>query len=229
MKREIITTGDGSKTIQISDWDEQYHSKHGAIQEARHVFLGMGLQHYVAKNQPNATQQISILEMGFGTGLNALLTLFEALELKVKLDYTGVEAYPVSAEEAAAMDYASQIAQPEALEHYEQMHAVSWEESHHITTDFTLTKRQQRFENIVDIEQFDLVYFDAFGARVQPELWDEVIFEKMYTALRENGVLVTYAAKGSVRRAMQAVGFIVERLPGPPGKREMLRATKTIH
>ncbi|MFT5751275.1 MAG: tRNA U34 5-methylaminomethyl-2-thiouridine-forming methyltransferase MnmC [Flavobacteriales bacterium] len=226
MKREIITTGDGSKTIQISDWDEQYHSKHGAIQEARHVFLGMGLQHYVAKTKPDTTQPISILEMGFGTGLNALLTLFEAQELKVKLDYTGVEAYPVSDEEAAAMDYASQIAQPEALQYYEQMHALPCEEPHDITTDFTLTKRQQRFENIMDHDQFDLVYFDAFGARVQPELWDEAIFEKMYTALRKSGVLVTYAAKGSVRRAMQAVGFIVERLPGPPGKREMLRATK---
>jgi tRNA U34 5-methylaminomethyl-2-thiouridine-forming methyltransferase MnmC len=107
------------------------------------------------------------------------------------------------------------------------MHAGSWEVSHTITNDFKLTKRQARVENISDSGLYALVYFDAFGARVQPELWNEVIFEKMYTALRENGVLVTYAAKGSVRRAMQAVGFIVERLPGPPGKREMLRATKT--
>jgi tRNA U34 5-methylaminomethyl-2-thiouridine-forming methyltransferase MnmC len=109
------------------------------------------------------------------------------------------------------------------------MHSLSWGEQHSITTDFRLTKRQERFEDITDIGLYDLVYFDAFGARVQPELWDEAIFEKMYTALRENGVLVTYAAKGSVRRAMQAVGFVVERLPGPPGKREMLRATKTCN
>lgn len=227
MKREIITTGDGSKTIQISEWDEQYHSKHGAIQEARHVFLGMGLQHYVSKM--NSTRPIAILEMGFGTGLNALLTLFEAQDLKTEIDYTGIEAYPVSEEEVAAMDYASQLTQTEALQYYNQMHSLSWDEQHPITTDFRLTKCQERFENITDIGLYDLVYFDAFGARVQPELWDEAIFEKMYTALRENGVLVTYAAKGSVRRAMQAVGFVVERLPGPPGKREMLRATKTCN
>lgn len=227
MKREIITTGDGSKTIQISEWDEQYHSKHGAIQEARHVFLGMGLQHYVSKMP--TTQPIAILEMGFGTGLNALLTLFEAQALNTEIDYTGIEAYPVSEEEVAAMDYSSQLSQTNALHYYNQMHTLSWGEQHPITTDYRLTKRQERFENITDIGLYDLVYFDAFGARVQPELWDEAIFEKMYIALRENGVLVTYAAKGSVRRAMQAVGFVVERLPGPPGKREMLRATKTCN
>lgn len=227
MKREIITTGDGSKTIQISEWDEQYHSKHGAIQEARHVFLGMGLQHYVSKMP--TTQPIAILEMGFGTGLNALLTLFEAQALNTEIDYTGIEAYPVSEEEVAAMDYSSQLTQTNALQYYNQMHSLSWGEQHPITTDYRLTKRQERFENITDIGLYDLVYFDAFGARVQPELWDEAIFEKMYIALRENGVLVTYAAKGSVRRAMQAVGFVVERLPGPPGKREMLRATKTCN
>lgn len=227
MKREIITTGDGSKTIQISEWDEQYHSKHGAIQEARHVFLGMGLQHYVSKMP--TTQPIAILEMGFGTGLNALLTLFEAQALNTEIEYTGIEAYPVSEEEVAAMDYSSQLSQTNALHYYNQMHTLSWGEQHPITTDFRLAKRQERFEDITDIGLYDLVYFDAFGARVQPELWDEAIFEKMYIALRENGVLVTYAAKGSVRRAMQAVGFVVERLPGPPGKREMLRATKTCN
>ncbi len=227
MKREIITTGDGSKTIQISEWDEQYHSKHGAIQEARHVFLGMGLQHYVSKMP--TTQPIAILEMGFGTGLNALLTLFEAQALNTEIEYTGIEAYPVSEEEVAAMDYSSQLTQTNALQYYNQMQSLSWGEQHPITTDYRLTKRQERFENITDIGLYDLVYFDAFGARVQPELWDEAIFEKMYIALRENGVLVTYAAKGSVRRAMQAVGFVVERLPGPPGKREMLRATKTCN
>lgn len=225
MKREIITTGDGSKTIQIPEWDEQYHSKHGAIQEARHVFLGMGLEHFTAQTT-NSTAPIAILEMGFGTGLNALLTLFEAQKLKINIDYTGIEAYPVSHAEAAAMEYASQIAESHAQQYYEQMHAIPWEMSHAVTPEFKLTKRQQRFETIAASDQFDLVYFDAFGARVQPELWDEDIFGRMYAALRTNGVLVTYAAKGSVRRAMQAVGFTVERLPGPPGKREMLRATK---
>lgn len=226
MKREIIITGDGSKTIHIPEWDEHYHSKHGAIQEARHVFLQMGLDHYVSQKSYDSLQTVVILEMGFGTGLNALLTFFEAQNNKIIIDYTGVEAYPISEEEIQAMDYTSLLEEEEAPEVYSKLHKTPWESKQEITSEFQLLKRKQRFEDIVDQHQFDLVYFDAFGARVQPELWGEEIFSKMYTALRSNGVLVTYAAKGSVRRAMQAVGFEVERLPGPPGKREMLRATK---
>lgn len=226
MKREIITTGDGSKTIHIPEWDEHYHSKHGAIQEARHVFLQMGLDHYVSQKCYDPSQTVAILEMGFGTGLNALLTFFEAQQNKVIIAYTGIEAYPISEEETQAMEYASLIEEKEAQDVYTKLHKAPWESTQEISSEFQLLKRKQRFEDIVDHHQFDLVYFDAFGARVQPELWGEDIFSKMYTALRENGILVTYAAKGSVRRAMQAVGFEVERLPGPPGKREMLRATK---
>ncbi|MFT5892677.1 MAG: tRNA U34 5-methylaminomethyl-2-thiouridine-forming methyltransferase MnmC [Dokdonia sp.] len=226
MKREIIITGDGSKTIHIPEWDEQYHSKHGAIQEANHVFLHMGLAHYLSKASYQKETPIAILEMGFGTGLNALLTFFEAQKTQTSITYTGVEAYPISPEEIKAMDYVSLLTAKDAQDVYDKLHTTNWESEEEIAALFQLTKRQQRFEDIVDQDAFDLVYFDAFGARVQPELWGEIIFEKMYTALRENGVLVTYAAKGSVRRAMQAVGFEVERLPGPPGKREMLRATK---
>ncbi|WP_299679242.1 tRNA (5-methylaminomethyl-2-thiouridine)(34)-methyltransferase MnmD [uncultured Dokdonia sp.] len=226
MKREIIITGDGSKTIHIPEWDEQYHSKHGAIQEAQHVFLKMGLHHYVSQPSYQKETPIAILEMGFGTGLNALLTFFEAQKLGTPVDYTGIEAYPITTEEVHAMEYVSLVKEKEVQQVYDTLHSTVWESKEVISTTFQLTKRQQRFEAIVDENMFDLVYFDAFGARVQPELWGEVIFKKMYTALREKGVLVTYAAKGSVRRAMQAVGFDVERLPGPPGKREMLRATK---
>ena len=226
MKREIIITGDGSKTIHIPEWDEQYHSKHGAIQEANHVFLQMGLDHYLSKTSYQKESPVAILEMGFGTGLNALLTFFEAQKMQTSITYTGVEAYPISSEEIKAMDYVSLLTAKDAQAVYDKLHTTNWESEEEISALFQLTKREQRFEDIVDQDAFDLVYFDAFGARVQPQLWGEVIFEKMYTALRENGVLVTYAAKGSVRRAMQAVGFEVERLPGPPGKREMLRATK---
>jgi tRNA U34 5-methylaminomethyl-2-thiouridine-forming methyltransferase MnmC len=226
MKREIIITGDGSKTIHIPEWDEQYHSKHGAIQEANQVFLQMGLDHYLSKTSYQKETPVAILEMGFGTGRNALLTFFEAQKMQTSITYTGVEAYPISPEEVKAMDYVSLIKEEDAQGVYDKLHTTNWESEEEISALFQLTKREQRFEDIVDQDAFDLVYFDAFGARVQPELWGEVIFEKMYTALRENGVLVTYAAKGSVRRAMQAVGFEVERLPGPPGKREMLRATK---
>ena len=224
MKRKIVTTGDGSTTIQITDWNEQYHSMHGAVQEARHVFLKMGLDFWMNENPDQ--NSLHILEIGFGTGLNALLTLMHAEKSSVNLLYEGVEAYPVSSEELAQLNYL-EAADAQVFEAvFEKMHQLPWEQTEIITEAFQLKKRKQTFETLEDQDQHDLIYFDAFGARVQPELWEEPIFQKMSNALKPGGVLVTYAAKGSVRRAMQAVGFKVERLPGPPGKREMLRAVK---
>ncbi|GAA4306631.1 tRNA (5-methylaminomethyl-2-thiouridine)(34)-methyltransferase MnmD [Aestuariibaculum suncheonense] len=224
MKREIVITGDGSSTIHLPLWDEQYHSKHGAIQEAYHVFIKHGLRHYL-EVYPKS-ESVSILEIGFGTGLNAFITLMEADKLKPSINYCGVEGYPVVKEEIIQLNYPKQL-NVEAQENlFLNLHEVSWEEKHVITQQFSLTKQNRFFTEIKDKEVYNLIYFDAFGARVQPELWTEDIFKKMYDALQYNGVLVTYAAKGSVRRAMQAVGFSVEKLPGPPGKREMLRATK---
>lgn len=224
MERKIIKTGDGSVTIHLTEWDEQYHSKHGAVQEARHVFLKMGLQ-YFSENNPEK-HEISILEIGFGTGLNAFLTLLEAEKLKKKIHYTGVEAYPVAMEEVANLNYPQAAdARPRNTE-FQKLHQIPWEIEEAISDSFFLKKKEKRFENITAENCFDLIYFDAFGARVQPELWTEEIFQKMYKALKVNGVLVTYAAKGSVRRAMISSGFDVEKLPGPPGKREMLRAVK---
>lgn len=224
MKRKIITTSDGSKTIQIEDWNEQYHSVHGAIQEAKHVFLKHGLL-FFNDELVSESQSISILEIGFGTGLNAFLTLIEAEKLKQRINYVGVEAYPVSLDEIDQLNYVELISESHA-ETFKTMHKALWEETNEITPHFKLEKQQKFFKDITARNAFDIIYFDAFGARVQPDLWTETIFEKMYCALKENGILVTYSAKGSVRRAMQAVGFTVERLPGPPGKREMLRAQK---
>ena len=197
---------------------------HGAVQEARHVFLKMGLDFWMNENPDQ--NSLHILEIGFGTGLNALLTLMHAEKSSVNLLYEGVEAYPVSSEELAQLNYL-EAADAQAFEaDFEKMHQLPWEQTEIITEAFQLKKRKQTFETLEDQDQHDLIYFDAFGARVQPELWEEPIFQKMSNALKPGGVLVTYAAKGSVRRAMQAVGFKVERLPGPPGKREMLRAVK---
>jgi len=219
LRRKIITTSDGSKTIQIEDWNEQYHSLHGAVQEAEHVFIKYGLSLF--KNQ-----DLSILEIGFGTGLNALITLIRSKELNLKVHYSGVEGYPICQDEIDQLNYLSCLNATDFEEEFKKMHTSSWEVDIPIAEDFILNKRQQDFLEITDSNAFDLVYFDAFGARVQPELWTETIFEKMYEAMKPNSVLVTYSAKGSVRRAMQTVGFEVERLPGPPGKREMLRARK---
>jgi len=219
LKRRIITTGDGSKTIQIEDWNEQYHSKHGAVQEAYHVFIEHGLRLF-------NNRSITILEVGFGTGLNALITLLEAAKQQLTVDYIGVEAFPVSVDEISALDYCRQLGADNVEASFNKMHSSNWEEEVAITPDFSLLKQKKNFRQIDEENLVDLVYFDAFGARVQPDLWTEEIFSIMHNALKQEGVLVTYAAKGSVRRAMQAVGFTVERLPGPPGKREMLRAIK---
>lgn len=219
MKREIIITSDGSSTIHLPEWDEQYHSKHGAIQEAKHVFIKSGLSLFTDK-------KISILEIGFGTGLNSFITFLEAPKFNLEIDYVGVEAYPVASEEIEKLNYVSELNAIDFKSTFEKMHKQQWEIKNELTTAFSLTKRKQFFNEINDCNTFNLIYFDAFGARVQPELWTEAIFKTMFKALKTGGILVTYSAKGSVRRAMQSVGFIVERLPGPPGKREMLRALK---
>lgn len=219
MKRKVIKTSDGSSTIFLEDWNESYHSRHGAINEAYHVFIMNGLSKF-------RNDQINILEIGFGTGLNAFITLLEAEKLKLKVAYEGVEAYPLPENELKQLNYVQKLKAENKGQYFKLMHAIQWGEVHQISEIFSLKKREQFFSEINDINVFNLVYFDAFGARVQPELWTEDIFYKMYMALKPGGILVTYAAKGSVRRAMQNVGFTVERLPGPPGKREMLRALK---
>ena len=218
MKREILITSDGSTTINLPDLNEQYHSKNGSINETYHVFINSGLKLV-------SSETVSILEIGFGTGLNGFITY---LESEKKIDYVGVEAYPVTVEEIEKMNFISVLKAEKDSAIFKKMHSVSWEEKHQISDSFSLTKRKQFFEDIDDKDAFNLIYFDAFGARVQPQLWTVEIFRKMFESLKENGILVTYSAKGSVRRAMQEVGFTVERLPGPPGKREMLRATKGI-
>ncbi|MFL1013315.1 tRNA (5-methylaminomethyl-2-thiouridine)(34)-methyltransferase MnmD [Flavisericum labens] len=231
MKREIIVTADGSTTIHIPEWNEQYHSKHGAIQEAYHVFIKHGLHHFCSKLchselVSESHYSISILEIGFGTGLNAFITLLEAEKLKQNINYIGIEAFPVSEEEILKLNYPKELKGENSESVFSKLHNTSWEEKHAISAQFSLTKRKQFFSEIEDKETYNLIYFDAFGARVQPELWTEDIFKKMYNALKNNGILVTYSAKGSVRRSMLSVGFKVEKLPGPPGKREMLRAWK---
>ena len=221
MEREIIKTLDGSTTIHLKEWNECYHSKHGAIQEAKHVFIKNGLSLF--DDQP-----VAILEIGFGTGLNAFITFLESNQKKQIIHYTGVEAYPVNADEVLSMNYVSELEAEQFDLIFKKMHECDWNQETDISSNFSLTKRKQFFDEINDFEVFDLIYFDAFGYRVQPELWSTEIFQKMYSSLKPNGVLVTYAARGVVKRSMIEVGFTVEKLAGPPGKREMFRAVKKV-
>lgn len=229
MKREIIQTKDGSTTIHLTEWNESYHSKHGAIQEAYHVFIknGLSLLEVPAVSQTGETKPIAILEIGFGTGLNCFISYLEAEKNKKPIDYVGVEAYPVTLDEALQMNYANEI-DPTQAAVFSQMHECHWEQENAISTNFKLTKRRQFFQEIKDEDAFDLIYFDAFGFRVQPELWSDEIFASMFRALKSNGILVTYACRTSIKNAMLSAGFSVKKLPGAPGKREMLFAIKAI-
>lgn len=220
MKREIIRTADGSTTIHLPEWEESYHSRHGAIQEARHVFIKNGLSLF--EGGP-----VSVLEIGFGTGLNTLITFLESERTKSEIRYTGVEAYPVPPDEVLQLNYVEELDASVHSEVFRRMHESQWELPVRISDNFILTKRKQFFNEIDDVLQYDLIYFDAFGYRVQPELWSEDIFGRMYRSLRPGGVLVTYAARSPIKRAMIASGFRVEKLAGPPGKREMFRAWKS--
>lgn len=220
MKREIIVTKDGSTTIYFPDLNETYHSKFGAILESNHVFIDMGFKLFI--NKP----EVSILELGFGTGLNALLTIIASANSQQTILYTGVDAYPVATDEINQMNFVSELQEQIDEEIFTKMHACSWGQKISLTNNFCLTKREQFFQQIDDQSTFDLIYFDAFGYRIEPELWSKDIFEKMYQALKPGGVLVTYACRSAVKNDMLSIGFTVEKLPGAPGKREMLRATK---
>ena len=223
MKRSIIITKDGSKTIRLEDWNEHYHSTHGAIQEAMHVYIQAGLDHY---KELNSSVAFTVLEAGFGTGLNALLSCLWARKNKVQLDYIALEAYPISETEIGALDYSKVLEEENAESVYEQLHQAKWEDWVEISESFRLEKQQGLFSDLNLKNVADVVFYDAFGPRVQPELWEMSVFERFYNALKPKGVLVTYSVKGTAKRALQAIGFEVDIIEGPPGKRHMMRAYK---
>jgi tRNA U34 5-methylaminomethyl-2-thiouridine-forming methyltransferase MnmC len=219
LDRKIFTTSDGSHSVQIPEMNVTYHSVHGAIQESQHVFIEAGL-HFITQS---GISRLRIFEMGLGTGLNAFLTAIEGEKQKLIIDYTVVEQFPLGAEEVKALNY------PGILKHEEWFHHIhnsEWNDPVNINQYFTLNKIQTNFFNFSSAQLFNLVYYDAFAPNAQPELWTKEVFEKLFSLLEPNGVLVTYCSKGAVRRAMMSAGFSVEKLPGPPGKREMLRAVK---
>lgn len=215
---EIKETADGSHTIYNNALDEHYHSQHGSIQEAEHVFIEKGLEHRSEK-----LAQLSILEVGFGTGLNALLTILNRRELEI--DYVGLEPFPVPKEILKTLNYADHLAEL-AKGIYERIHSVEWNQKTRVEAGFNFFKVNEPIQEFNSEKRFDLVYFDAFAPRPQAEMWLTEVFEKCFSLMNDGACLVTYCAKGQVRRNMQEAGFQVERLDGPPGKREMLRATK---
>ena len=218
MHTDLKITEDGSHTLFVPEIDECYHSTHGAIQESRHIFIQAGLKQC-------QKEKIRVLEIGFGTGLNAFLTLVEAEGSGQKIHYTTLEKYPVEVEKAGLLNYPEEI-NPGKKQAFLQLHASSWNEEVRITPFFTLEKIESDFTEAIFKNQFDVVYFDAFSPEKQPEMWSQSLFEKIFAHCNPGAVLTTYCAKGVVRRAMQGAGFKVERLPGPPGKREILRGER---
>jgi tRNA U34 5-methylaminomethyl-2-thiouridine-forming methyltransferase MnmC len=226
MQRDIIFTGDGSHSIKIPELNVNYHSIHGAIQESKHVFIEAGFYGPGHLGRPDLIQ---IFEVGFGTGLNALLTLIEAEKIKKIIYYESIEPFPLDYEQIKSLNYCSQLKRSDLQKTFEQFHFCDWEKVIPITPNFTFRKSKTKllaFETSVLSGAFELIYFDSFDPKAQPEVWSEEVFQKMFSILNAGGLLVTYSSKGSVRRALQAVGFKVEKIPGPPGKREITRAAK---
>jgi len=220
---KIIPTGDGSHTLWVKDIDETYHSTHGALQESLHVFIEQGLKHALGKGN----RDLKIFELGFGTGLNVFLTYIQcAKDPLLNIELHSIEKYPVLPETALKMEYELLDSLAPWKESFKEIIESSWDEKNQLRENFVLQKISgDFFETKLESNFYDLIFYDAFGARAQSEMWTEESFRICADIIKPGGVLVTYASKGSARRALEKVGFEVEKLPGPPGKREMMRAT----
>ena len=222
MQTQIITTDDGSHSLFVPHLNEHYHSTHGAIQESRHVYINAGFS-------ACTHHKINVLEIGFGTGLNAFLTLLETEGTDTAVNYTSLEFYPLDIKTVEQLNYSRHLKDNTNDSIYLKLHTAHWNELIEITPNFSLHKIEVDFSNPDNLNTstlFDVIYFDAFGPDKQPEMWNQQVFDKLYAVCNANALIVTYCAKGSVRRMLQKAGFAVERLPGPPGKREILRGVK---
>ena len=220
----LFLTEDGSHSVYSEQLGVSYHSKHGAIQETQHVFINAGLE-YILQKSPT---EINILEIGFGTGLNAFMTFLESERqpISATINYFAIEAYPLSMEQVFQLNYVEQLDAKIYEDIFLKMHSCEWSEVHPLSKKFNFQKLLMNFEDLDFQNHMDLIYFDAFAPDVQPQLWEQDLMERMFNALRSQGVLTTYCAKGVVKRTLKSVGFFIEALPGPPGKREMTRAIK---
>jgi len=222
----IITTDDGSHSIFNSALNEHYHSTHGAIKESQHVFINAGLQKFL-EQKPD---QINILEVGLGTGLNVLLTLLylQKNNIKIPVNYFALEPYPLQKEITEQLNYKTILNYDRAETILRSIHECATNTPIELNSTLSFTRIENKLQQEIFATKFDLVYFDAFAPQVQPELWEKEIFEKLYANMNPQTILTTYCAKGEVKRNLKAAGFIVEGLPGPPGKREITRAIKTL-
>lgn len=216
-----ITTQDGSHTIYSEQYGVTYHSRYGAVTESAHVFIAAGLRLKAA-----VQRSIDVLEAGFGTGLNAFMTMLEAERRNLQVRYLGLETRPIALEEAEALNYPTLLGVPERVEDFLDLHRCAWQQAQPFSEYFIFEKQQTPIEVFEAGEAFDLIYFDAFAPQAQPELWTEAVLARMYCALKPDGLLVTYCAQGAFKRTLKKVGFAVEKLQGPPGKREMTRGWK---
>jgi tRNA U34 5-methylaminomethyl-2-thiouridine-forming methyltransferase MnmC len=215
---KLIKTSDGSHTIYVADLNEHYHSIHGAVQESSIVYIANGLGF-------SDVDPVNILEVGFGTGLNALLTAVSGFSRNRKIVYTSIEKYPLPESLVRNINHWS-YAGAEGKTIFDKIHSAGWGKTEEITSDFFLRKLESDLTVDVIEGKFNLIYFDAFGPEKQPEMWSDSVIRKISEATERGGIFVTYSAKGEVRRLLKAHGFKVTMLPGPPGKREMIRAIK---
>lgn len=228
MPHQFIQTEDGSTTLYVPELNEHYHSVHGAIQESRHIFIRAGIDFYrqtYPERSGSGKDSLHILEAGFGTGLNAFLTMQYAHGQLCPIFFHSIEKYPLSSGETDRLNYPGLLPAPVTIS-FRELHQSPWNEEIRLTPFFRLYKQEADFRDINFSATFDIVFFDAFNPDVQPHLWTAEVFERFYKALKPGGILVTYCVKGIVKQALRQVGFTLKRLPGPPGKREMLRATK---
>lgn len=218
---EIQKTKDGSHTLVSKEFGELYHSHNGSIQEALHIFIEYGLQ-------ANSNKNIQVFEMGFGSGLNAILSYYYAKKHAIKIDYTTIEAYPIETQTAKQLNYNSFINETDFEENFEKLHTAKWNENIKFSENFTFKKIQNKIEFLVidEIAKVDIVFYDAFAPTAQANLWKKEVLTKMYNLLKEDGFLITYCAKGVFKRTLKEIGFKIEALPGPIGKREITRAWK---
>ncbi len=238
MYHQIVTTKDQSHTLFLPHLNEHYHSIHGAVQESQHVFIKNGLEYF---RNLSPTKNINVFEIGFGTGLNALLTLLKGLEYPhFTIAYSTIEAYPLPQEIIQQLNYTSQLniendnskgfpsplGEGLGVRAFKHIHSAEWNKPTEITSNFSIHKIHQTLQQIQLSETYDIIFFDAFAPEKQPEMWTKEIFQKLFLHLNAGGILVTYCAKGIIKRTLKEIGFTIETLQGPPGKREMIRAIK---